>query len=111
MSVCGHFDDYTGSGIPVVFPGFYAMLRGWVSVIQCVYKKTARSRRTVERFKWGYEVYTAMRLLSLLSSREEPIRYSSTLRAHSLPSLMAQTTSDCPRRMSPQLKMRVRFVW
>ncbi len=38
---------------------------------------------------------------SLVSKRELPIKNSSTLRAHSLPSLMAHTTSDCPRRISP----------
>ena len=31
----------------------------------------------------------------------EPIRCRSTARAHCLPSRIAQTTSDCPRRMSP----------
>ena len=35
----------------------------------------------------------------------EPIRYSSTERAHWRPSRIAQTTRDWPRRMSPQEKM------
>jgi hypothetical protein len=36
----------------------------------------------------------------------EPIRNSSTARAAWRPSRIAQTTSDCPRRMSPQAKTR-----
>src|SRR5262245_4012768 len=35
---------------------------------------------------------------------EDPIRKSSTARAHWRPSRIAQTTSDCPRRMSPATK-------
>ena len=38
----------------------------------------------------------ASKMLSLLSNRECPIKNSSTFRAHSLPSLIAQTTRDCP---------------
>src|SRR6185503_18900245 len=37
-------------------------------------------------------------------SSENPIRNSSTERAHCRPSRIAQTTSDCPRRMSPAAK-------
>jgi hypothetical protein len=37
-----------------------------------------------------------------LGSDVAPIRNSSTAAAHWRPSLIAQTTSDCPRRMSPQ---------
>ena len=33
---------------------------------------------------------------------------SSTFAAHSLPSLIAQTTSDCPRRISPAVNI---FCW
>lgn len=58
-------------------------------------------------------VYTAwlMRERSLLSRREKPVRNSSTLRAHSRPSLMAQTTRDWPRRMSPAVKILAILVW
>ena len=33
-----------------------------------------------------------------------PVRYLSTARAHWRPSRIAQTTKDCPRRMSPAVK-------
>jgi hypothetical protein len=36
-----------------------------------------------------------------LGSVVVPIRYWSIARAHSRPSRIAHTTSDCPRRMSP----------
>ena len=39
-----------------------------------------------------------------------PIRYSSTPRAHWRPSRIAQTTSDWPRRMSPQAKTLSRLA-
>ena len=37
-------------------------------------------------------------------SSEDPMRNSSTARAHCRPSRIAQTTSDWPRRMSPAAK-------
>jgi hypothetical protein len=40
----------------------------------------------------------------------EPIRNSSTARAHCLPSRIAQTTRLCPRRMSPAAKTFPTFV-
>jgi hypothetical protein len=36
-----------------------------------------------------------------LGNSENPVRNSSTARAHWRPSRIAQTTSDCPRRTSP----------
>ena len=48
---------------------------------------------------------------SLAASRDgRRVRYSSTSRAHSRPSLIAQTTSDWPRRMSPAAKTLSREV-
>ena len=44
------------------------------------------------------------------SSEGRPLRWASTSRAHSRPSAMAQTTSDCPRRMSPAVKTPSREV-
>ncbi len=42
---------------------------------------------------------------SLRSNSDWPeAKNSSTLRAHSLPSLMAHTTNDWPRRISPAAK-------
>src|SRR4051794_27446000 len=38
-------------------------------------------------------------------------RNASTFAAQSRPALIAPTTSDCPRRMSPQAKMRGLEVW
>ena len=42
---------------------------------------------------------------------DRPINHSSTARAHCRPSRMAQTTSDCPRRMSPAPKTPGTEVW
>jgi hypothetical protein len=47
---------------------------------------------------------------SFVSNTDDPIRYSSTFRAHSLPSLIAQTTNDCPLRISPAVKIFCMFV-
>ena len=46
----------------------------------------------------------------MLSSRECPIK-THQLSLRTLPSLIAHTTSDCPRRMSPQANIFEMFVW
>src|SRR5437867_3286257 len=40
-----------------------------------------------------------------------PMRYASTPRAHSRPSQIAHTTSDCPRRASPHANTPGTVVW
>lgn len=85
-------------------PGFRFVPAQIVSMFHFRFKKKPPFQEAYFRIELFY--YNAVRLLSFDSSKEWPIRYSSTLRAHSLPSLIAQTTSDCPRRISPQLKMR-----
>jgi hypothetical protein len=44
-------------------------------------------------------------------STDEPIRNSSTARAHCRPSRIAHTTSDWPRRMSPAVNTFGTDVW
>ncbi len=44
-------------------------------------------------------------------NRLEPIRNSSMARAHWRPSRIAQTTSDCPRRISPAVNILGTEVW
>lgn len=53
------------------------------------------------RVSCGLTAYGIARSDSQRGSSEDPIRNSSTARAHCLPSRIAQTTSDWPRRMSP----------
>ena len=72
-------------------------------LIALVPLKNVTSRFAMERVKYT-TAYPARRGLG--SAR----RKASTASAHSRPSRIAQTTSDCPRRMSPQAKMRSRLV-
>ncbi len=48
---------------------------------------------------------------SLVGKLDDPIKYKSTCLAASLPSEMAQTIKDCPRRISPAVKMFGTLVW
>jgi len=70
----------------------------WLRVIRPSIRSAIRRRKKSGRANWSR--------LSPVSygSRVEPIRYWSTARAALRPSVMAQTTSDCPRRISPAAK-------
>ena len=71
-----------------------------------MYIKSAKKTTPEEVVVILFSVYKLATKLSSFDSRmDEPIKYSSTFRAHSLPSLMAHTTSDCPRRISPAVKL------
>lgn len=62
----------------------------------------ARSAFPIIRRRWLHQSVACV--LDYRGSVLAPIRNSSTARAHCRPSRMAQTTSDCPRRISPAAK-------